>query len=96
MTEQPRLTILGKLAIFGFIAACFAGAYLLWKGSAGANGANPPVVNGGNGTGSGGGTKVDPATNNSGTIVAEANGNTADVQEPTPLTVPRMLDAVDM
>lgn len=60
MSDQPRLTILGKLVILLFAAACFAGAYFLWKNTTGTgNGGGP-------GNGSGAGANGGGATDGSG------------------------------
>lgn len=52
MADQPRLTILGKLAVLLFVGACFAGAFYLWRQTSGRGGPTPapgPSATGGTG-----------------------------------------------
>ena len=66
MSDQPRLTFLGKLAMLLFVAACFAGAYFLWKTTSGSGGQGGLGVTGGAGAPAGSGNSPGAGTNGAG------------------------------
>jgi Ca-activated chloride channel family protein len=64
MSDQPRLTFLGKLAILLFVGACFAGAYFLWQATSGAKGGAGASGPSGGGTTTGGTATNTPTSGN--------------------------------